>query len=103
MLHRNEVAELFRVGLDEANAVRQPENLCALPSHFERLLGQVNSSNLRAMTRESDRIGADAAANLEHSLAVPSLKLGEPRDVGLDTVFASFDFIEVLTGANHFG
>ena len=52
------------------------------------------------MAREVDGVGADAAANFEDFFAAPFFKVGEGGDVGLDEIFAGFDFVKIFARAN---
>ena len=51
---------------------------------------------VRAGAGEVDRVGAEAASDLEHALPGPALELGKAGNVRLDEVFPRFHFIEVL-------
>ena len=103
MLHRDRLAQLLRVGLEEADAVFEAEDLGPLARHFQRFLGQVHRGDLGAGAREVDGIGADAAADFQHLLALPPLKIGEPWNMRLHHVLARLDFVEVLARADRLG
>src|SRR5262249_13968202 len=82
------------------NAVAQPVDGCTALRELEGRLGKVDSRDRRTASREVDRVGADAAADLEHALPPPTSKVGEPWDVRLDEVPSPLDLVEVLTAAH---
>src|SRR5262249_57152685 len=64
------------------------------------LLGKIYSRNLRTGSREIDRIGSDAATNLQDFLAAPPFELRKKRNVRLDKIFAGLYLVEVLPRSN---
>ncbi len=96
-LHRHVVAKILGVGLEEPDAVFQSEYLPRAGAPLRATSpSRSTAGDLRAMAGEVDGARADAAADFEHLLAVPALEFGESRNVRLDKILASFDFVEVL-------
>jgi hypothetical protein len=48
-------------------------------------------------------VRADAAANFEDALVLPSWEFGEARDVRLHKIFSALDFVKILTAAGRLG
>src|SRR5947207_15927713 len=71
-----------------------------LPGQRQSGLRQFDSSVLRAGSRETDRIGADATTDLQNALASPALELGKARYMRFYKVFASFNLVEVFPGSD---
>ena len=79
--------QLLGVRLEEPDPVADAHHLCALRGDAERLAREVDGRELGAGTGEVDRVGADAAADLEHALAAPALELGEAGMCGSTRYF----------------
>ena len=88
--------QLLGVRREESDPVADLHDLGALLGDPERLGREVDRRQLGACTGEVDRVGADAAADLEHTLAAPALEVREPRNVRLDEVLPRLDLVEVL-------
>src|SRR5687768_16800678 len=62
-----------------------------------RLCRQVNPRVVRALHREHRTVGAIAAADLEHALAVRSMKLGEVRNMPFGAIAEGAVFAEKIS------
>jgi hypothetical protein len=63
-------------------------------------LGEFNGCVIGAGPGEIDRIGADAATDLQHPFTGPALEPGKPGNVRFDEIFAFFDIVEIFPGTN---
>ncbi len=96
----DELRQPLGIRLDELDAVRDAEQLRALPRKLERTARQIHGGHRGASAREVDRVGAESAANFQHAFAGPPLMLGKAGNVGLDMVLSGFNLIEVLAGSD---
>src|SRR5690348_2102115 len=83
----------------ELYAIGETEELGTARRHGEAFGGEIRSSHLCTGAQEVHRVGADAAADLEHFLALPTGELGKARNVGLDHIFPRLDLVEILARA----
>jgi hypothetical protein len=94
------VLHQFGVRIEEGDALGKAEDVRALASDLDRLHREVTRHDLGAGSSKVNRVGAYATTDLQYSLALPAVKLGETRNVRFNKVLAGFDLIEVLTTAN---
>jgi len=77
-------------------------NCRAVSGNFKRSFREVDRRNVGAGPGKIYGIRADPATHFEDTFAGPLGECSEPRDVGLDKVFSSLHFIEVLLLADWF-
>jgi hypothetical protein len=99
-LDRNKARELFGVAGIEADVVLKAEQGGASAGELHGFFGQIDGRDVSAAAGEVDGVGADATADFENFFAAPAIELGESGYVRLDKIFAGFDFIEILPGAD---
>src|SRR5262249_23757731 len=92
--------KLFSICMVKGHSVRETQDLRALSCDLQRLLGEINGGDYRAMSGKGDRVRTNTAADFKHSLVLPSGKFGKCRDMRLDEIFSLLDFIEIAPGAD---
>jgi hypothetical protein len=75
-------------------------NRRAVSGNFKGSFREVDRRNLGAGPRKIYGVRADPATHFEDTFAGPLGEYSEPRDVGLDKVFSSLHFIEILALAD---
>jgi hypothetical protein len=101
-LCREDVRKLFGVAHVYGDTVAESIHLNAPARDVCGRVRQFDRCDSGSGAREVDRIGADAAPDLEHALAGPPGELGETGDVRFDEILALLDLIEVLARADRF-
>jgi hypothetical protein len=86
--------QLLGIGMHERRL--QAIHLEALLAHVETLETQIHYCQDCSCSCKVDAFGAQAASDLKHSLAVPSVEHGEARYVWLDAILALLDLVKVL-------
>ncbi len=102
-LDGNKFGEFFGIAQVKPDAILQPIDPGPPAGELQRLFREFYCGDPSAVTSEPYRIGADAAADFQHSPSPPALELCEPGDVGLYEVLTSFYLVEVLTRPQKFG
>src|ERR1700681_3355354 len=85
------------------DAVSQAIDPGAFTGHLKRLFREVHGRHTGAMAREIHRVGADAAANFQHTFVLPAWELRKTRDVRLDEIFSPLHFVKKLPAAGWLG
>ena len=96
----HEAAQLFGVAAIKLHLDLNAVNGGSLTGERDGFFREIDTGDLRAVTREIYGVGADAAADFENRFAAPALEIGEGGNVRLDAILAGFDFVKIFLGAD---
>src|SRR5271165_625986 len=95
-LHGHRFAQGLGVGLNESNLILDAKNLGALPGDFKRSLRQIHGCDPSATHREIHCVRTNAAADFQDLQPPPALEFGKVRNMRLDKILTSLNFIEIF-------